>query len=255
MRRSALALLGLLALPAAAAAQDRPMLATDPPPERLPESRFAVTPYIGVRVPFNTGDLILFNEDGDFARVETERGGAAMVGLNAEARVHRAVSFIAGAAYSGSEQDVLAVGNGENVVLAETDGPAIWFAKAGVSVRLPDPIPDNRRFHPSAFITVAPSMLWMDWQEVDGGDDDFSGTTSHFALNLAADATARLGRGDWAINLGVEDYMTFWDTDALRRRDTIVGEVIAGEPVTIDYDYSRSNIITLRLGVSYRFGQ
>ena len=53
MNRSALALLGLLALPLTAAAQDRPLLANEPPPERLPVSRFSVMPYIG-RSGWNT---------------------------------------------------------------------------------------------------------------------------------------------------------------------------------------------------------
>ena len=255
MRRCALALLGLLALPAAAHAQDRPLQATEPPPERLPESRFAVTPFIGVRVPYQTGNYVVFGESGVQRVIQEERGGGTTVGLNAEARVRGPLSLIAGVAYSGREQDVLEVSSGGAETLRITsDGPALWFAKAGITYRLPDPIPDNRRFHPSAFITVAPGMVWMDWDEIDGGNASFSRTTRHFALNLGADAVARIGtRGAWAFTLGVEDYLTFWDTDELRVRDEAFGALVFEEPVTIDYDYDTSNIFLLRLGVSYRF--
>lgn len=254
MRRCALALLGLLALPAAVAAQDRPLLSNEPPPEQLPESRFAISPFIGVRVPFNTGTFLALGESGSQFVLEQERGGGTMVGVNAEARVRGPLSLVAGLAYTGREQDVLIVQNAAgDLTQFESDGPAMWFAKAGVSVRLPDPIPDNRRFHPSAFITVAPGVVWMDWDDVDGASDEFNGTTTHFALNLGADAIARFGtRGNWAFTLGVEDYITFWDTDELRARDEVVGGVVADEPVVIDYDYSSSNILLLRVGVSYR---
>jgi hypothetical protein len=257
MTRSALALLGLLALPAAAAAQDRPLLGNEPPPQRLPESRFSVSPFIGLRVPYNTGDYVVFFEDGGQTRVEEERGGGSMVGLNFTARLTRTFSLVAGAAYTTSEQDLLFIGGSDesDPLIVESDGPAVWFAKAGVQVRLPDPVPDNRRFHPSAFITVAPAVVWMDWAELDGAPDEFSRSSRHVALNIAADAVTRIGRGNWALTLGVEDYLTFWNTDALRVRDESIGEVRFGEPVVIDYDYNSSNIFALKVGVSYLFGQ
>ena len=255
MKRCALALLGLLALPPAAAAQDRPLLANEPPPERLPETRFSITPYLGVRIPFNTGDQVVFLDGGDQFRFSSERGGSELVGLNAEMRLRGPVSLVLGGAYSGRGSDILTVlGQDSSVVEFELDGPAIWFAKAGVTVRLPDPIPDSRRFHPSAFVTVAPSLVFLDWADVDGAPDDFNDSSHHFGLNLGIDAVTRLGSSErWAFTVGLEDFVTFWDTDALVARDQAIGEVVTGEPVAIDYDYGTSNILTLKLGVSYRF--
>jgi hypothetical protein len=254
MTRSALALLGLLALPAALAAQDRPLLSNEPAPERLPEHRFALTPFIGVRAPSGGGDLTVFTEGGDQFRFENNRGGNVMVGLNADVRVAGPWSFVLGGAYSGAQEDeytVLFPDDSDPEVFA-IDGPAMWFAKAGVQVRLPDPIPDNRRFHPSAFITVAPSMVWLDH-----GDSDIEalgGSTRHFALNIGADAIARFGRNEsWAFSLGLEDYLAFWNEDNLSEREVVIAQAFAGEPVVVDFDSSYSNIFVLRFGVSYRF--
>lgn len=254
MTRSALALLGLLALPAALAAQDRPLLSNEPAPERLPEHRFALTPFIGVRVPSGGGDLVVLTESGNQFRFENDRGGSPVIGLNADVRVAGPWSVVLGAAYSGSEQDEYAV-LAEGATTAERfeiDGPAMWFAKAGVQVRLPDPMPDNRRFHPSAFVTVAPAMVWLDY-----GDSDVAalgGTSRHFGLNLGADATARFGRSEsWAFTLGIEDYLTFWREDEVRPREEAIAQIFTGEPVVVDFDSSSSNIFVLRFGVSYRF--
>ena len=255
MNRSALALLGLLALPLAAAAQnDRPLLANEPPPERLPESNFSVTPYIGARVPYNSGTAVLVTEGGDQFNLRWERGGGPMVGLDATARVRGPFHFVAGVAYSGRRDDLVLLQDGSTVDTLVTQGPAYWFAKAGVQVRLADPNPDNRRFHPSALITAAPAIVWTDWNDLPGFSDDANRGSHHFGLNLGADAAARIGRSEsWSFTLGVQDYLVFWNTDRLNARDAAVGAAILEEPVIVAYDYSSSNILTLRFGVSYRF--
>jgi hypothetical protein len=255
MNRSALALLGLLALPLAAAAQnDRPLLANEPPPEQLPESKFSITPYVGARVPFNTGTEILVAENGDQFALRWERGGGPMIGVDVTARLTGPFHFIAGAAYSGRRDDLVMLQNASGVDSLTAQGAAYWFAKAGVQVRLADPNPDNRRFHPSALITVAPAIVWTDWNDFSSFPDAANRGSHHFAANLGADAAARIGRSErWSFTLGVQDYLVFWNTDRLAARDAAVGEAILKTPVTVAYDYSTSNLLTLRFGVSYRF--
>lgn len=255
MARCALALLGLLALPLTAAAQDRSLLNGEPPPERLPESRFSVTPYVGARVPYTTGDIILTDNQGTSYLLAYQRGGGPMAGVDVTARVAGPVHFLVGAAYSASRTDVLrlADANGDSLDERRTSGAAYWFARAGVQVRLADPTPDNRRFHPSALITVAPALVVTDWGDTGFGAAADESSTS-FALNLGGDAAARIGRSDrWSFSVGVHDYLTFINKDDLAVRDAIVGEALLGGPMTVDYQYSNSNILTARFGVSYRF--
>lgn len=255
MARCALALLGLLALPLTAAAQDRSLLNGEPPPERLPESRFSVTPYVGARIPFTTGDIILSDNQGNTYLLAYQRGGGPMAGVDLTAHLIGPVHFLVGGAYSASRTDVLrlADANGDSLDERSTTGAAYWFARAGVQVRLADPAPDNRRFHPSALITVAPALVFTDWGDTGFGDAADEGSTS-FALNLGADAAARIGRSDrWSFSLGVHDYLTFINDEDLAVRDAVVGETLLGGPVVVDYNYSNSNILTVRFGVSYRF--
>ena len=255
MNRSALALLGLLALPLAAAAQnDRPLLANEPTPERLPESNFSITPYLGARVPFNTGTAVLVTEGGSQFNLRWERGGGAMIGVDATARVRGPFHVVGGVAYSDRRDDLVLLATPSTVDTLTGQGAAYWFAKAGVQVRLADPNPDNRRFHPSALITAAPAIVWIDWNAVPGFSNAANRGSHHFALNLGADAAARIGRSArWSFTLGAQDYLTFWNTDRLTARDAAVGEAVLAEPVVIAYDYSNSNIFVLRAGISYRF--
>jgi len=252
MKRFALTLAaGLLALPAVAGAQTRPVYSPEPHPQQLPHSRWAITPYVAARVPYNTGTFYVTGANGVDLQVEEEREGSPAVGLNADFFFRRVFGFTAGVAYSAAPQDIFTYGTPGDSVAEDrfiTDAPAMWFAKAGITARLPDPSPDDRRFHPSAFVTVAPAIVFM-------GEQAGQEATRHFALNLGADATARIGRSGFAFQIGLEDYITFWDTERFLERDAArFGSEprFEGEPVLIDYNYTTANILVARFGISYR---
>lgn len=252
MKRFALTLAaGLLALPGVAGAQTRPVYTPEPHPQQLPHSRWAITPYVGARVPYNTGTFYVTGANGADLQVEEEREGSPAVGLNADFFFRRVFGFTAGVAYSSAPQDIFTYGTpGDSLPEGRfiTDAPAMWFAKAGITARLPDPRPDDRRFHPSAFVTVAPAIVFM-------GEHAGEERTQHFALNLGADATTRIGRSGFAFQIGLEDYITFWNTDRFLERDAArfgTEPRFEGEPVAIDYNYRTGNILMARFGISYR---
>jgi hypothetical protein len=257
MRFGVLALAGALALPAAAAAQNTGGFPAQPPADLVPYTRFAVTPWVGVRAPYGSGDYFVVTEGGDQYQLEEDRGGGVAVGLNAEYRITGPLNLVAGVTYSAGDQNELTVTSLGSTATETTflgDGPEMWFVKAGVQYRLPDPIPDNRRFHPAAYITVAPSLVVADYPEFDGVDDEnLTGSSSHFGLNLAVDAVNAIGSRGLALSFGVEDYITFWNQDDVRGHDEAVLGGLFEEPVTIDYNSSIANILVLRAGLSWRF--
>lgn len=257
MRLGVLALAGVLAIPAAAAAQDTGGFAAQPPADLVPYTRFAITPWVGLRVPYGTGDYFVFTEGGDQFQLDEDRGGGAAVGLNAEYRLTGPLNVVAGVAYSAADEDeltVTTVGSTTTTSAFLSDGPEMWFVKAGLQYRLPDPIPDNRRFHPAAYVTVAPSLVVMDFPDIEGLDsDDVNGSSTHFGLNLGVDAVTNLGSRGLALSFGLEDYLTFWDQDRIRVRDEALLGNLFEEPVTVDYDSNSANILVLRAGLSWRF--
>lgn len=255
MRFGVLALAGLLALPAAAAAQNNGGFASEPPVELVPYTRFAITPWVGFRVPYGSGDFFVFTEDSAQFQLDENRGGSAAIGVDAAFRVMGPLNVIAGLAYSGSDQNELTIIDQEgNSRLFQADGPEVWFIKAGVQYRLPDPIPDNRRFHPAAYLTVAPAMVFMDWPDYEGFEGDaVIGSTRNFALNLGVDAVTNIGSRGLALSFSVEDYLTFLDEDRIRVRDEALLGDFFEQPVVVSYNESTNNILVLRAGLSWRF--
>lgn len=257
MRFGVLALAGLLVvLPASASAQSG-SFAAQPPAELVPYSRLAVTPWVGMRVGYGSGDYYAITESGSQYLLREERGGGGAVGLNAEYQITGPLNLVAGAAYSLANEDrltVTRVDQAETPLGYTSNGPAVWFFKAGLQYRLPDPIPDERRFHPAAFITVAPSMLLVDHEDLEGLDNpDVTGSTRHFGLNIGVDAVTNIGSRGLALTLGLEDYLTFWNQGRTRIRDEVLLGGLFEEAVTVDYEASSANILMLRAGVSWRF--
>jgi hypothetical protein len=252
MNRCALALVGLLALPVCAAAQTGGMPAAEPNPQQLPYTRFAVTPFIGARVPYTTGSYFISTDQGGDYRVEQDREGGYALGVTGEMRFNRALGVIGGLTYSSAAQDIYHFqGENSGVDSLQADGPTYWFAKAGLSWRLPDPVRDDRRFHPSAMVTIAPAIVFTDYGDVTGFPE-LSGSSANFALNVGADAVARLGRGKWAISIGLEDYITFWNEEDMVEREEFLWSQVTGNETTVDFDYGTSNIFLLKFGVSFR---
>ena len=256
MRFGVLALAGLLALPAAAAAQNNGGFAAEPPAELVPFTRFAITPWVGFRVPYGSGEYFVFTETGgEQISVDEDRGGGVAVGLDAAYQIRGPLNLVGGVAYSAGDEDQLFViredGTEERY---ESNGPEVWFVKAGVQYRLPDPIPDNRRFHPAAYVTVAPAIVFADFADIEGLDsDDVNGTSQHFALNLGVDAATNIGSRGLTLTFALEDYITFWDQDRVRVRDEVLFGGLFEDTVILEYDTPASNILMLRAGVSWRF--
>jgi hypothetical protein len=255
MRLGVLALGGLLALPATAAAQDPGGFGMEPTANLVPHTSFAVTPWVGFRLGYGPGAYHVFTEGAQY-RVTEARGGNAALGLNVEARISGPLNLVGAVAYSAGDQDRLTFErlDGSRFEL-QSDGPSFVFAKAGLQYRLPDPIPDNRRFHPAAYLTVAPAVVITDWPAFVGFDGvtDVTGSTTHFALNVGADAVSNIGTRGLALSLGFENYLTFWNRDPVRVRDEILFGDFFEEPVTISYDRGTASLLMMRIGLSWRF--
>ncbi len=252
MRGRLLALAGLLALPTLAAAQVR-----DPgrPVGQLPDARFAITPFVALRVPYATGDQYVFTDAGPAYLVSEERGGGAVAGAEVEMRARGPLSVLGSLAYgSNGEHQIVVTSEEGEVIPLRADGPETFMAKLALAYRLPEPRPDNRRFRPAGFLSVGPSLVRMDYD----ADDEFGGSwtepINHWGLNFGIHTATTLGSPRVALHFGLEDFLTFWDTERLSERDAVIfGSVLGDESARVDFNYSASNIILLRAGISLRF--
>lgn len=245
MKRSGLLAAGLLLAAA-------PLLAQDYSP--TPPARLSITPFVGVRTPFVATGTLTLDASGQRSTVgygqAPEQSGGVTAGAEVELRLLGPLSVLGAASYSqvGVPFDVEHRGDAVDA--------SLWLAKAALAVRLPEPRRDARRFRPSAVLSAGPALVREDPREVSGTPEgsayrELTKPINHRALNLAAKATAplspRLG-----VQLGFENFITFWnDAERARRLERVFREEV-GVPVSARYASDVSHIFLLSAGLSLR---
>lgn len=255
MRSRVLALAGLLALPSLAAAQSNGSLPAIPNPYQLPPARFSITPFVGIRVPYGTGDEYVSTQSQGTYLVREERAGGAMVGAEVQGQVRGPVGVTGSLAYGGggSTSITLTDQNGDATPLT-TSGPRMWMGKLAVTYQLPDPRPDDRRFHPAAFLVAGPALVRTDFKNDDHLGADWGKGTNNWGLDLGVHTATMVGRSSrLALHLGVEDFLTFWNTERFEAREAAVYGSYFGENTAVRIDYSSTNVFMVRAGLSFRF--
>lgn len=240
MKKCCIAILaGTLLLPALAPAQRSPSLSP---------ARFSITPFVGGRVPFTTQRqeriVVVGDEIPLVAFYDEEQSGGPVAGAEATARVIGPFGLVGSFVYAGAEDYVQTLLESREVSPPRV-GPTVYFAKVAASYRLPEPTPDNRRFRPAGFVFAGPALVRENFEGEDAIDN--------WAVNLGAKAVQSLGRGNLAFQLGVEDYVTFWNIEDRERELVRRFTEDTGRESTADFRYDRGHIVMLTLGLAYRF--
>ena len=254
MRSRVLALAGLLALPTLAAAQGG-SLPTLPNPYQLAPARFTITPFVGVRVPYTTGDEYLSTQSQGTYLVQEERAGGVMIGAELQGQVRGPLGVAGSLAYGGggTTSITLTSQDGEQTPLT-TSGPDMWMGKVGITYRLPEPRSDTRRFHPAGFLVAGPARVRTNFDNDDDSGADWAKGTTNWGFNLGVHTATLIGSSQrFALHLGLEDFVTFWNTDRIAGRDAAVYGGFFDEDTAVRVDYSTSNVVLVRAGVSFRF--
>ncbi len=215
--------------------------------DTLPLPRFTVTPYLGGRIPFGTEQTFLNRDSTAGFFFDEERGGGALVGLDAEVRVRGPFSAVAGVAYSSAGGIVFTVVElGEDTSLAQRlrrTGSTYLLSKAGVAYRLPLPNPETRRFRSVASVVAAPALV----RETPAGQS----AINHPAVNLGFKALLPLGSSRVAFHMAFEDYVTFWNAREYERRE----RARIDEPeLTVDFASPRGNLLMFHGGLTFLVG-
>lgn len=242
-----LALAGLGILPASGTAQRS---------QPLPQSRLNITPFVGGRSPFVDNRQATLILPGLVPLVISfqGQGGGGVAGAEMDLRLFGPVG-VAGAFAFTNPDDLLVITQASEQALAqfEVDGPRVWFARAGISYRLPEPPPATRGHHPAAYISVGPALVRQDYRGSVFALPEGDNQVDSWAVNIAFKAAQRLGSPHVALHLGVEDYVTFWNPDELeRRRIERFLDLQPGTVLNADFDYDRTHVVLLHIGLAFR---
>lgn len=246
MKRAVFTVLALLAtVPSAAAAQGT----MTEEPLWGPSAR--ITPFVGVAPSVGRTErwTVSYNGAVSGGEYDVDLGAGPAVGAAFEIQMARRFALI-GAGYFVTRGDTREYSQvaGEYIT---SEGSDFAMGKIALAVRLREAMSEMQLRLLTATVFAGPAYI-REMPSDQGISDALGESLSHWAANFGVDAEIPLGDGAIAIQLGVEDFLTFWNSDAIADRyDAFFGELGLSTESTLETDVS--NMIIVRAGLSFRF--
>jgi hypothetical protein len=238
-------------------AQTPPLYESDEP-RTVPNAVLAITPYFGLRSPLLSDQRTTVVVPGDFPRafdLQGQHAGGGIAGAEAELRFG-AVGIVGSLAVSNPDKFLITSQTPQGAIAQmHADGPSVYFARAGISYRFPDPGSEDgmRKYRPAAFITIGPAVLREDYRDGPLALPNADNTIDNWALAISLKGVQTLGTNRLAVHFGIDDYVTFWDQDdAERQRLERFLNLAPGTVIDAAFDYDETHIILVHLGLSLR---
>lgn len=239
-RRLGLAGAALL-LPALASAQGAPLA-----PRGL-----ALIPYVGWATGTTRAETWSYL-DGSGAAVREEvkmhLADGLAAGLNVQLPVVGSLSLLGGALYVDRDAADFSINGGESWTFT---GSRSVFIKAGAALQLPqsdDPLVVHRL---GAALFLAPFYMFEKPQPIASiPDSDLFDSAHHIGLSFGASGELPFARDRLTLQVGLEDYLTFWDEAGLQRLPDWLHDAPPGNATGVQADPTHQWL--LRAGFSLR---
>lgn len=242
MKRAALVVLALAAaVPATASAQG---VVTDEP---LWGPRVRLTPFVGVAPGASRIERWTANLGGQVRHDEydVDLGAGPAAGLGVEIQVVERFAVI-GAGYFVSRGDTRVYSRTASEYII-TGGSDFLMAKLAAALRLREAVSEMQLRRLTATAFAGPAFIREMPDDPRGGAFDES--LSHWAVNFGFDAEVPIGSGSVALQLGAEDFLTFWNSDEIAAR----ADAANGNTTESSLDADLSNMFVFRVGLTLRF--
>ncbi|MGH7460759.1 MAG: hypothetical protein ACREMA_06990, partial [Longimicrobiales bacterium] len=216
-----------------------------------------ITPYLGVSPGFSSGGPAVISRNGSTVAVlddfDFAFDGGPVAGLNIEVRVCGRHSIVGALAVTTRGETVF-----DDADIFDEDrfvagGGNLFMAKLVGQIRFRQEHPRRHIWRVNSALFLGPALVRDDPEDDLLGSDDDSST--HFAINFGAEGELPLGGRHWSITAAFEDYVMFWDGDALERRLLVRARREFGPAALVSSDNGISNLFVFRFGVAYRFGE
>ncbi len=240
------ALVAALLLPAAAGAQSVPTSSDGWGP------RLRLAPYGAWAVALTRSeDTFVTPATGApyFETHDVQLGDGPGFGVIADYRVAGRFSWHGGAAlvFRGDTRHYV---DQQPTTYWEQDGSNVLLVKLGLGIHLREPVSELQRRQLSASVFVAPTFLRdMPRTEI-AFNGETLGASNAFGVNFGFDGEMPLTPA-LAVQFGLEDYLVWWDDDALARWADAFWTGPLGELATTEVSTGPSHNVLVRLGLRF----
>jgi hypothetical protein len=244
-RMLAAVFIATLALPTAASAQGGP-LRGDPAAAGV-----RITPFIGYLAGFTRSEEWLHDSDDGVAFLQSELriAGGEAAGLVLDLPLANGFGVTAAAAYGSRGDTEVNVLQTEDAFLI--DGHWIHLGRLGVSYRMPQEVSDFVLRRLGATIHAG-GMVVHERPRQRLAPDDALDTATHFGVNFGMTAELPFAGDRLALQVGVEDNITWWNESALASLPYVYLNRPGASPDQTRVSTGASHQWLVRAGVSVR---
>jgi hypothetical protein len=217
--------------------------------------RIRVTPYAGYLPAVDRPESWVHNSgpgtQNTFVDVNYHLASGNAFGILGEVTMHGPWNAFAGVMYgSRGESQFDLVDSGEEF---QINGSRFIFTRIGASLTLREKQSELTLRRLSASVFAAPFyMREMPRAELGFGGADVFSASNHFGLNLGVSGELPFAQDRMSLQLGVEDYATWFSSDALQRLpDAFFNDNSPGASTRVETNVAHQWL--LRAGLSYRW--
>lgn len=215
--------------------------------------RIRVTPFVGFLPSVERPESWVHNSNGTntFVDVNYTLASGNAVGLTGEVVMKGPWNALVGVMYGSRGTSTFeTLNDGAQFAI---NGSRFLFGRLGASYTLRDHETELTMRRLSATFFAAPFyMREMPRAEVGFASEDVFDTSNHFGLNLGVTGELPFARDRMALQIGVEDYATFFNSGALKRLPAAYfNDDTPGATTKVDTDVAHQWL--LRAGLSYRW--
>lgn len=238
----------LMLLPAAVTAQGANVL---DPQDWGPRVR--IMPFAGFGPAVTSkGDLMIATGSQLTAdSYEFEYASGPVAGLSMEMRLHSRFSLIASGAWSRRGEAVFQSGDS----VATDAGSDFWMARLATALRLRERNTDLQFRNLGAMIFIGGAMVRERPEVLPGSAAEWQDDVTHWGIYAGAEAEVPLTEKSLALTAGFEDTMMFWNASGIERHVRRYYQSEHGAGSLAEADPNISHMFTLRVGLTFRFGQ
>lgn len=249
MKRAVLPVLALLAVVPSAPLQAQQTMNADP---GIWGPRVRITPFVGQLPTVSRTErwIVFANGNPSFGDYDVDLGAGPAIGASAEFQVNGPFAMIVSGMY-GSRGQTREFSFGDGEFLSGT-GSNFLTAKVAAAWRLRETMTELQFRRLTATVFAGPAFI----REMPKSDPTLPQAlldgVNHWAANFGVDAEIPLGSKPVSLQLGLEDYYTFWNADAYAARND---RVLTGSGVTTEsyLDTDASHAILFRIGLTFWF--
>jgi hypothetical protein len=210
-----------------------------------------ITPFIGYLTAFTRSEEWLHDSDDGVAFLQSELriAGGEAAGLVLDIPVANGFGVTAAAAYGSRGDTEVTVFQTEDAFLV--DGHRVFLGRLGVSYRMPQEVSDFVLRRLGAAVFAGGTMI-HEQPRVRLAPEDALDNATHFGVNLGLTAELPFAGDRLALQVGVEDNITWWNESALASLPYVYLNRPGASPDQTRVSAGTSHQWLLRAGVSVR---